>query len=136
MTLTIILSAIGSSGLLVFIIEIIRIFRSRKREEVELENLKLQSPLVKTSLLTGEVDKAILIMDKLQTNLQSEVDRQQRKIEKLESQLEDRDRRILEMAEKITDLLQEVSTLQVQYVEGQTRLKSLEESLKRLQNGD
>lgn len=135
-TSTIILSTLGSGGLFVFVIELIRIIRARKRDEVEVENLRLQSPLVKTSLLTGEVDKAILIMDKLQTNLQSEVDRQQKKIERLELQIEDRDRRILEMADKINDLLQEVSSLQVQYLEGQTRLRSLEDSLRRLQNGD
>lgn len=133
MTITIILSAIGSSGLLVFLIEVVRIVRNRKRDAVELENLQLQSPLVKTSLLTGEVDKAILIMDKIQTNLQKEVDRLQAKADSLEVQLSDRDTRILEMTNKINELLSEVSHLQVQYLEGQTRLRSLEDSLRRLQ---
>lgn len=128
---SLILTTLASSGVL---LALFNLWRSRRKDALDLENAREQSPYIRESLLLGNVEHSLLIQEGIIKAMQSEIDRANTKVSTLERQVDERDRRIIEMADKIRLLLQEVTELHERYADGQLRLREVEATLRSMQD--
>lgn len=106
-----VLGVVGAGGLFAFIIELVRIFRTRKRDKFDFSQAQEQAPQVKEALLLNNTEKAVLIQQSLIDQLQEEIDRYRTDIIEFRTQLREKDQRIDELTERVNTLMTELGDI-------------------------
>jgi uncharacterized coiled-coil protein SlyX len=107
------ITALGSAGLLSFVVEVVRTLTQGRREKAALQLQQANAPQVAQSLLLGNTDAAIGIQQKVIERLHKHVAFQDQQMEDLRAQCTDRDEQIGRLRERLSDRDARLAALEI-----------------------